>query len=81
MACEVPVVATNRGGLPEVVKHGETGYLTEVGDCAAMAGHVIELMQDAEARKRMGANGRRRTIELFSKEKVVAQYEALYDSL
>ena len=57
MACEVPVVATNVGGLPEVVADGETGFLVPVGDTDAMAARILELATDEPRR---GGWGRRR---------------------
>lgn len=81
MACAVPVVATRVGGLPEVVTDGECGYLAEVGDTEAMAGHISSLLKDTELRQRFGAEGRRRAVELFSLERSLAQHEALYHSL
>src|SRR3990172_510702 len=65
MSCEVPVVATLVGGLPEVVIHGETGYLANVGDVDSMANYVLEILRNATLRQKMGASGRRRAIEQF----------------
>ena len=48
LACGVPVVASRVGGLPEVVVHGETGFLAPLGDTAAMAGFVQRLLDDEE---------------------------------
>jgi L-malate glycosyltransferase len=48
MACEVPVLSSNAGGLPEVNIHGETGFLTEVGDVESMARYAIELLSNEE---------------------------------
>lgn len=48
MACEVPVISTNVGGLPEVNLHGRTGYLTDVGDVDAMARYAIDILSDEE---------------------------------
>jgi N-acetyl-alpha-D-glucosaminyl L-malate synthase BshA len=78
MACEVPVVATRVGGLPEVVEEGETGFLLEVGDTAAMAEAAIKILSDPEEHGRMGRRGRRSAIERFSTEKIIPQYEELY---
>jgi len=46
MACEVPVIASNVGGLPEVVIHDKTGYLSEVGDIDKMSEYAIDLLKD-----------------------------------
>lgn len=48
MACEVPVISSNAGGLPEVNIHGQTGYLHEVGDVYAMAQYAVKLLKDQE---------------------------------
>ncbi|HIJ65454.1 MAG TPA: N-acetyl-alpha-D-glucosaminyl L-malate synthase BshA [Candidatus Hydrogenedentes bacterium] len=81
MACRVPVIATASGGIIEVVEHGVTGYLCEVGDTDCMAAWAIELLTDAERARQMGEQGRERALRLFPKDKIVAQYEALYSEL
>ncbi|HEX2612971.1 MAG TPA: N-acetyl-alpha-D-glucosaminyl L-malate synthase BshA [Fibrobacteria bacterium] len=78
MACEVPVIASDSGGIPEVVAHGETGFLAPVGDVARMAEYALLLARDPGLRSRMGIAGRRRALELFSPDAMVDQYEALY---
>ena len=80
-ACGVPVVATNVGGLPEVIEHGVTGYLAEVGDCETMARHVETLLRDEPLRKRMGDTGATRAQRLFSLESSMNQHVALYERL
>lgn len=57
-AAGVPVVATRAGGIPEVVRDGETGLLAEPGDAAALAGHVRRVLADAELRGRLVTAGR-----------------------
>jgi N-acetyl-alpha-D-glucosaminyl L-malate synthase BshA len=79
MACEVPVIATRTGGIPEVVVHGETGYLCEVGDVDGMAAAAQTLLKDEDLRRRTGAAGRRRAVESFSQEAVVERYHAIYE--
>ena len=79
MACGVPVVGSDAGGLPEVVKHAETGYLLPVGDVEGMAARSIEILKDDEHRREMGQAGRRRAAALFSADRVVSQYERLYE--
>lgn len=78
MACEMPVIASDSGGLPEVVAHGETGFLAPAGDVEAMGDYAARLARDPGLRARMGAAGRRRAIESFSPGTAVDQYEALY---
>jgi N-acetyl-alpha-D-glucosaminyl L-malate synthase BshA len=81
MACEVPVVGSDSGGLPEVVKHAETGFLLPVGDVDGMAARVIEILKDDEHRRCLGQAGRRRAAALFGSERVVSQYERFYESV
>jgi N-acetyl-alpha-D-glucosaminyl L-malate synthase BshA len=60
MACGVPVVGSDAGGLPEVVRHAETGYLLPVGDVDGMAARCIEILEDHGHRGEMGRAARRR---------------------
>lgn len=78
MACEMPVIGSDSGGIPEVVAHGETGFLAFVGDVARMAEYALLLARDPALRARMGIAGRKRAVELFSPEAMVDQYEAVY---
>jgi L-malate glycosyltransferase len=78
MASEVPVIATRVGGLPEVVEEGETGYLFEVGDTEGMADAAAALLADEEKREQFGKRGREIAIGRFSTEKIIPQYERLY---
>ncbi len=79
LSCEVPVIATSVGGLPEVVVHGENGFLHPIGDVAGMAASALELLTDEPKRKAFGAAGRRRAVEVFSQEAIVARYRAIYE--
>jgi len=81
MACEIPVIGTDSGGVREVVVHGETGYLCEVGDTDAMAEHAIEILTDPEVAERFGKAGRVRALERFSEDAIVNEYEELYREL
>ena len=81
MACEVPVVATLVGGLPEVVVHGETGYLANLGDVDSMANYTLEILRNPALRRRMGAEGRRRAVEMFDQQKIVPVYERYYERI
>ena len=80
MACEVPVVASNVGGLPEVVADGVTGSLHPPEALDAMAASAIRILTDPERHRAMAAAGRRRTCELFCAERIVAMYEDCYRS-
>jgi len=78
MACEVPVIGTASGGIVEVVEHGVTGYLCEVGDTDTMANHAIEILTNPGHAQEMGKQGRQRATALFSEEIIIPQYENLY---
>ncbi len=77
MIAATPVISSNTGGLPEVNIHGETGYLTNVGDVAAMADHAITLLSDKELLAKMKKQAYARAC-LFDVEKIVPQYEEIY---
>ena len=79
MGCGVPVVGYDAGGLPEVVRHAETGYLLPVGDVDGMAARTVELLKDDAQRRHMGQAGRQRAAALFNAERVVTQYERYYE--
>ena len=78
MACEVPVIASNVGGIPEVVEHGSDGYLFNVGDVEAMSEASIDLLADPDRRKKMGQVARQHARRDFCSSKIVKHYEALY---
>ena len=79
MACEVPVIATRVGGLPEVVKNGENGFLVKLGDTAAMAERAIEILSDETKQRDFGKRGREWAIGQFNTERVIPMYERLYE--
>ena len=79
MACGVPVVASNVGGLPEVVTDGVTGFLHPPDHVAAMADSAITLLSDPALHARMAAEGARLAAERFSSDRIVPQYEAVYE--
>jgi len=79
MACEVPVIATNVGGLPEVVQDGVDGYLVEPGDVQGMARHAIDILSRADRGREMGQTARSNTKKNFCANDVIPQYERYYD--
>lgn len=81
MAAGIPVVGSDAGGLPEVVKHAESGYLLPVGDTEGLAERCCEILRDKERRKEMGEAARRRAQSLFGAERVVGEFEELYAGL
>ena len=78
MACEIPVIATRAGGIPEVVSHGVNGFLSAVGDVDSMAADAIRLGRSKAMRVEMGKAGRAAAEANFHPERIVPQYEALY---
>ncbi|MEM6338064.1 MAG: glycosyltransferase, partial [Bacteroidota bacterium] len=81
MACRVPVVSSNIGGLPELNVHGETGFLCDFGDVGALTDATRTLLLDEELHERMAANARRRAEDEFDIHRIVPRYEAFYDSV
>jgi N-acetyl-alpha-D-glucosaminyl L-malate synthase BshA len=78
MACEVPVIATSVGGLPEVVTHGVDGFLVPARDVAAAAKHAIELLVDRDRLREMGKKARENALWNYGSSKVIPLYEAYY---
>ncbi len=78
MACEVPVIASRIGGVPEVVEDGVTGRLCDCGDVEAMAEAAVSLLQDEDRRREMGRRARERALTHFSSERIIPMYEAYY---
>src|SRR5271168_693627 len=78
MACEVPVIATNTGGVPEVVEHGVDGFLVEPGDVQGAARFAIELLSRSDRGREMGHTARINAKKKFCANDVIPQYEAYY---
>ncbi len=78
MACEVPVVSTDIGGLPELNVDGETGFLCPLGDVDAMTAAARLILTDADLHARMAAAARERAVGEFRLDRIVPQYEAHY---
>jgi glycosyltransferase involved in cell wall biosynthesis len=81
IACGAPVVASDVGGIPEIVVDGETGLLVPVGDSAALAQAAVSLLSDADTRARFSAAGVARVAEHFTLALQVDRYLAWYDEL
>lgn len=81
MMAGTPVVATAAGGVPSVVHDGETGRLVDVGDAAALATAVAEVLSDAEAAKEMADRAQRVAEADYGLERMVKAYEAMYRAL
>lgn len=80
MACEVPVVSSNAGGIPELNVEGVTGFLCNVGDVETMAAKAIYILSDEERLKTFKQNARNRANE-FHINAIVPKYEALYNEV
>lgn len=78
MACEVPVIATNVGGVPEVVTHGVDGYLVAPRDVAAAANFAIQVLSRADRGREMGQVARVNARKKFCSNDVIPLYEAYY---
>ena len=81
MACDVPVVVTRVGGLPEVVEHGVSGFLHPLEDVEGMAASGVALLTDATLHARITAAARRVVCERFCSDMIVPRYEAFYERL
>lgn len=79
MASAKPVVSTRRGGPSETVVDGETGFLVDAGDAAALADRVVALLNDPALRARMGAAGRARVEARFSAAAMADRFAAALD--
>ncbi len=81
MACEVPVVASRVGGVPEVVTDGETGFLSEVGDTGKMADDAGRLLSNPELRIEMGKRARESALSRYNTDLVIPQYIEFYEKI
>jgi N-acetyl-alpha-D-glucosaminyl L-malate synthase BshA len=81
MACEVPVIASKVGGIPEVITDGETGYLSEVGNVDKMAEDAARLLTDQKLRVEMGQRARESAISRYRTDVVIPQYIKFYEDV
>jgi N-acetyl-alpha-D-glucosaminyl L-malate synthase BshA len=81
MACAVPVIASNTGGLPEVVTDGVNGFLHTPGDTAAMGESIQRLLSDDALRGRMGEAARETAVSKFKREALLPVWEAYYERI
>ena len=79
MSCEVPVVASNVGGLKELISHGVDGYLVKIGDAEALAQCSLKILQDLSLQEKFGRNARQKVLEKYTPDKIVPRYEDLYE--
>jgi len=80
-ACEVPVVATRVGGLPEVISDGESGFLSDIGDTEKMSNDATKLLTDENLHRAFGKRGRELAIARYSSELVIPQYIKFYEKV
>jgi glycosyltransferase involved in cell wall biosynthesis len=81
LAAELPVVATRVGGVPDVVRDGEDGFLVEAGATGDLADRLAQLARDPALRARMGKQGRERVLPRYAVDRLVADVDELYRSL
>lgn len=79
MACEVPAIATEVGGVPEVIDHGRTGFLAKVGDVDTMARYAIEVLSDEKRLRDMGKTARWEAQSRFCSSRIIPEYEKFYE--
>jgi L-malate glycosyltransferase len=81
MACGVPCIGTNVGGMPEVIEHGETGYICELGDIDDISTKAITVLSDQQIHQQFATKGVAVVNTKFKAEQIVGQYEQLYFKL
>jgi L-malate glycosyltransferase len=81
MACEVPVIGTNAGGMPEVVEDGVDGYLVEPGDVKTAGKNAIDLLSRADRGREMGQLARKHARKKFCANDVIPMYERYYEQV
>jgi N-acetyl-alpha-D-glucosaminyl L-malate synthase BshA len=81
MNCSVPVIATEIGGLPEAIRHGETGYLFPVGEIKRMAETSIELLSNPQKHELFKHQARNRATQSFTADQIIPQYEGFYEEI
>lgn len=81
MAAGLPVVATEVGGIPELVVDGETGVLVPPRDPEALARAILECIRERERAEEMGRKGRKRVRDLFTLARMIREHEILYEEL
>ena len=81
MACGTPVIGFNVGGIPDIVKHGESGLLAQVKNNEELTGHVMWMVNHPEKCLQMGVNARKIVEKECSSEKQAKRYYQLYQSI
>jgi N-acetyl-alpha-D-glucosaminyl L-malate synthase BshA len=81
LACGIPCVSTNAGGLPEVNRNGETGFTRDVGDIGGLAEAILTILSDRELAKKMGKTGRQIALNNFAADIIVPKYIEYYEKV
>ncbi len=81
MACGVPVIGARTGGLPEVITHGETGFLYPIGEINSMVNNALDLLSNPEKHELFRRQARKRAAEFFNADQIIPQYEAYYEEI
>jgi N-acetyl-alpha-D-glucosaminyl L-malate synthase BshA len=81
MACEVPVVASDVGGLPEVIESGRSGFLHPMDDVEGMAATAVRLLTEDDLHRRIAVASRLRVVDQFCVDRVLPMYEECYESV
>lgn len=81
MACGVPSIGTNIGGIPEVIDDGKTGFICELGNIEEIADKAIKILTDPLLHQQFVQEGIKKVNESFSSEKIILQYEKIYQQL
>ena len=74
----MPVIATNVGGIPEVIRNEVDGFLSEVGNIEEMTNFAVKILGDDSLRRRMGKSAREIAKERFCPTKIIPTYETIY---
>lgn len=80
-SCSIPVIASNIGGLPEVVIDGKTGYLVPPGDAESIAEKIIKLIEEPSLRQRLGKGGRKFVVDNYEWESCASKMEGIYNDI
>ena len=81
MACKLPVIGSDTGGIPDIIQDGETGLLVPEKDVSGLSNAILSLIKNEELRKKLAVNGYDRVKEKFSWEKIAEGYLKIYSSI
>jgi glycosyltransferase involved in cell wall biosynthesis len=81
MACGVPCIGTNVGGIPEVIEDGVTGFVCNLGDIEEFSAKAIRLLSDPDLYQQLSEHSVLAVKEKFAAQKIVEEYEAIYEQV